>query len=264
MNANHFADPATRSAYETGFARFYDRYYTGWTDEFGPGLVDLFDTMARPAEGVPRALDIGCGSGKLALALAESGWQVLGYDLSPEMVGIATARLAGSPYAGAATFEQRDCASFDVSQPVDAVVAAEAPINHLLTPEAVRSCFASVAAALRPGGLFVFDLYEPAHFRHWNSIVVHEDDSSLMVKRGMWDDTAATGVRRMSGAVDTDGGVFRFAQSVYSRAYPEVDVERWLRDAGLSRLDSALPVPACGCAKPDVAPCRIVYVAVRS
>ena len=106
--------------------------------------------------GCRAALDVGCGSGAFARELAGRSDTVLGLDLSPEMVGLARARLAGR--AGVeirvADFAEAElpAGSFDC-------VASVATLHHL----PLRSALVKMAALLRPGGvLLVLDLHRSA------------------------------------------------------------------------------------------------------
>lgn len=56
------------------------------------------------------------------------------------------------------TFLQADMRAFDTDKPVDAVTCLYASLNHLLDPDDLSRTFTRVAAHLRPGGVFVFDL----------------------------------------------------------------------------------------------------------
>lgn len=107
------------------------------------------------------ALEVGCGTGAFARALAERFARVVAIDLSPEMIRIARDRSRAYPNIGYRTEDLLQCAlppaSFDC-------VAAIATLHHLPMPQALEK----LAAALRPGGvLLVLDLYRPATASDW-------------------------------------------------------------------------------------------------
>ncbi len=111
-----------------------------------------------------RVLDIACGTGSMALRLHEHGLDVLGFDASFEMVRLARqkADAAGRP----TRFWCGDMENFSLRSPVDVVVCCYDSLNYCLDLAAVSRVFRSVEAALRPGGLFIFDVCTERNSRH--------------------------------------------------------------------------------------------------
>jgi 2-polyprenyl-3-methyl-5-hydroxy-6-metoxy-1,4-benzoquinol methylase len=100
------------------------------------------------------ALDIGCGTGAFARSLAERSDHVLGIDLSPEMVRVATSRSEGY-----SNIEYRVADVMEVDLPGEQYdcIASIATLHHMPMDAILRK----MKAALRPGGtLLVLDLYE--------------------------------------------------------------------------------------------------------
>ncbi|WP_338325944.1 methyltransferase domain-containing protein, partial [Thermomonospora catenispora] len=121
----------------------YDSAF-GYVSAHGAPLVDLLDP--QPDE---RIIDLGCGTGTLAAAIAERGATVLGIDGSPEMIAQASATYPDLNFAVG------DAHTFTTSEPYDAVASNAA--LHWMTrdPDAVLK---AVHAALRPGGRFVAEM----------------------------------------------------------------------------------------------------------
>jgi trans-aconitate methyltransferase len=117
----------------------YDQKHS-FVSEYGQSLVALLDP--QPAE---RILDLGCGTGRLTKAIAETGAETLGIDSSANM--IATAR---SQYPGI-FFEQADAADFSFPSPFDAIFS-NAVLHWILDAESVVRC---ISRSLRTGGRFV-------------------------------------------------------------------------------------------------------------
>jgi len=139
--------------------RVADRYDESAADMFDPGVVapvvDFLVELARDGA----TLELGIGTGRIALPLAERGLEVHGIDASPAMV----ARLRAKPGGDAIPVRLGDFA--DVGVAVDGgfgvVLVAFNTLFNLSTAEAQRRCFANVASRLRPGGAFVVEAYVP-------------------------------------------------------------------------------------------------------
>lgn len=100
-----------------------------------------------------RVLDAGCGPGLVAEAFLEAGCDVLGVDLSAEMIRRAQARCAR--FGERARFEQRSLFDLEPGAPLDAALSRNV-LHHLEEPQAF---LARQAALVRPGGaVLAFDL----------------------------------------------------------------------------------------------------------
>ncbi len=166
-------------AYES-FALVYDRLmaempYDRW-------LAFLQQCLA---DGDVRTLvDLGCGTGNLALPLAAQGYRVMGVDNSPEMLAIAEQKRlnmhSGAGHAvGTLQFVESDMCDFETPEPVDAVYSFCDSINYVTEEADVQRLFANVRRALRAGGLFVFDVHTDAKFAEYaesQPFVLNDDD----------------------------------------------------------------------------------------
>ena len=142
------------------FAWFYHRY---WNEEFHALAFPILERIwLRRLPAGAQILDVCCGTGYLAALLAERGYQVSGFDASPEMVRYAREK------APAADFQVGEAASFRAAGQYDAAVSTFDSLNHILEKDALEAAFRNTAAALKPGGLLAFDmLLEEAYQTHW-------------------------------------------------------------------------------------------------
>jgi SAM-dependent methyltransferase len=136
-------------------AAFYD--LTTAADRGLDGDIDLYAGQA-PAGG--SVLELGAGTGRVTLALAERGLQVLGVDLAPTMLAQAQAKLARAApeIRDRVRFRRGDMASLNLGETFDAVIAPYFALAHLPAGAAWRNVFAGVARHLRPGGRAAFHL----------------------------------------------------------------------------------------------------------
>jgi len=138
----------TGAYYQSDLAWVHHRGYSHHVAITSPGILQLLRDadLARGA----RVLDIGCGSGLLALELLRAGYVVHGVDASPAMISLAR------EHAPAATFEVVRLPS---SLPeADAVVSTGHVLNYLDTPDDIARALAELARAVRPGGVLAIDL----------------------------------------------------------------------------------------------------------
>ena len=111
-------------------------------------------------------LELGCGTGRVGLPLAQDDRAVVGLDLSPAMLQRALAKRAGlAPEVQARTaFVLGDMTDFDLGHRFDAVIAPYFGVSHLPAGEARRKTMACIARHLQPGGLAVLHAVLPAVF----------------------------------------------------------------------------------------------------
>jgi SAM-dependent methyltransferase len=134
--------------------RYYDILF-GWDRD---AEAASYDAILRERAGPPprRVLELGAGSGQLAVRLARLGWEVGALDWSAAMLAYAEGAAAE---AGVAMHPiQADMRSFTVAEPFDAAVCALGTLAMLPGPAAVTAHLRATAAALAPGAPYVVDL----------------------------------------------------------------------------------------------------------
>jgi SAM-dependent methyltransferase len=138
------------SAYD-GFAPTYDIWSADMTED-----VDFYVALAREANGP--IVELAVGSGRVAIPIAErTGKKVIGIDSSPAMLAVARERAA----AAGVDLELRedDMRDFGLDEPAALVYCPFRGLLHLPTWADRRRVFERVAAALRPGGTFAWNVF---------------------------------------------------------------------------------------------------------
>ena len=126
------------------------RYDVGTAEMPVEPVIDFLAALA----GEGAALELGIGTGRIALPLAQRGVRVHGIDLSPQMV----AKLREKPGAEAIDVTIGDFATTRVEGTFALVYLVFNTIGNLTTQEAQLACFQNGAAHLEPGGCFVIEV----------------------------------------------------------------------------------------------------------
>jgi SAM-dependent methyltransferase len=122
-----------------------------------PAVVDpAVSFLADLAAGGP-ALELGVGTGRIALPLSRRGAPVHGIELSPAMV----AQLRAKPGSDAIAVTIGDFSTTEVGGTFVLAYLVRNTITNLTTQDAQVDCFRNVAAHLEPGGFFVIEVYVP-------------------------------------------------------------------------------------------------------
>lgn len=202
-------------------------------------LRELLDRHPAPGR---RALDLACGTGTLALLLAEDGWLVTGLDVSAAMLREAAAKVSASPARGSVAFVRADMrAAVPAVAPAafDLATCTYDSLNYMASAADLAACFAAAAAALAPGGLYVADMNTRHFLAHdWEACLIVEQPRYVQIERSAFDPANDSSSMRVTGFVgDDDAGYERFDELHVERAYPPEQVAALLAAAGL-RLEA--------------------------
>ena len=138
-----------KETYNQRCADVYDQWF-GYFDEAAVGVLEEL-------AGGGRALELGIGTGAVALPLAARGVDVVGVDASAEMV----AALRAKPGGETLPVSMGDFADVNVEGEFSLVYVVYNTLFALRTQEEQVRCFQGVAARLAPGGSFVVEAFVP-------------------------------------------------------------------------------------------------------
>ncbi|ANB58435.1 methyltransferase type 12 [Anoxybacillus sp. B7M1] len=219
------------------FAYWYDELmkeapYDKWK-EFVNKKVEQYGR-----KGTKRLLDVGCGTGELAVRLAQSGFSVTGVDQSENMLAIAQAK-AEQHHVHIEFFEQ-DMRDLNGFSPFDAVLIFCDSLNYLPTEQDVQQTFRRIYELLHKDGLLLFDVHSIYKMDHifQDAVFASNDESISYIWLCNALDTPHTVVHELTFFVqEEDGRYERYDEDHIQRTFPAFQYEQWLKEAGFTVME---------------------------
>jgi len=149
--------------------------------------VDFYYEILKQEGLKPRtAVDLACGTGSVTAILAQKGLQVIGVDMSEEMLTVASQK-AGDIHP-APWFICQSLQSLRLPKAVDLAVCALDSLDYITDPADCQEAIRRVYKYLNPGGIFIFDVNTPEKLRAMDGqVFLDEDDDVYCVWRGEFD-----------------------------------------------------------------------------
>lgn len=180
-----------------------------------------------------RILEVACGTGQVGVGLARRGWRVTGLDVRREMIAFLQERAAAEGVRIDALCA--DMTAFEVASPFAAAYNPMSSFRLLERDAGVDAHLRSVAAALRPDGVYVLDVELSASLR----------EPAPTTSEGWEMSRGKITVRAENEAVHVvDGGVERvlaWGQEGHLRAYTQESFARRIAASGAFRIESWHP-----------------------
>lgn len=217
-------------------APFYDAInqeidYKKWADF----IEEIFKKECK--ERPELVLDLGCGTGKMTLELANRGYDMTGIDYAPDMLNIARneAEKAGHDILWLC----QDMREFELYGTVDAAVCCLDCINHLESTEDLEKCLSLVHNYLIPDGIFVFDVNGRYKFEN-----IYADRTYAMEEEGavcVWENYYDRESRLCDFYITLfkeceDGRYERYDESQTERMYTLAEMKEALSKCGMEFL----------------------------
>ncbi len=219
----------------TGFAGMYDEFmqdtpYEKW-------LKFITETLKAYGINGGLALDLGCGTGTLTEAMAEQGFDMIGIDLSEEMLRIAMEKKEASGHD--ILYLCQDMCEFELYGTVGAVICMCDSINYLTEEEDVAETFRLVNNYLDPSGIFIFDfntVYKYETVIGDTTIAENREDCSF-IWENYYDPEEAINEYEVT-FFQKEGELYRkFTEVHYQKGYIPEQVRSLLQKAGLKVLE---------------------------
>ena len=142
-----------------------------------------FEILKREGLRPRTAVDLACGTGSVALLLAEKGLSVTAVDLSEEMLTVAAQKAQEAPNPPA--FVCQPLQELRLPRGVDLAVCALDSLDYITDPSDCAEAIRRVYKVLNPGGIFIFDVNTPEKLRAMDGqVFLDEDEDVYCVWRG--------------------------------------------------------------------------------
>ncbi len=217
-----------------GFAPLYDALtfdvdYQGMCDFIHQRLTE---------NGVPKnglVLDLACGTGTLTVALSSLGYEMLGADLSEDMLSVARQK----PGAESILFLNQSMDEFELYGTVDAIVCVLDSLNYLTDPKALEKTLSLCANYLNPNGVLLFDVNSEYKFSTvlGQETYTYETDDIFYCWENEYDPSSKLCDLYLTFFCLEESGLYRRVDEVHTqRAYTEKEIESAIFKAGLSLI----------------------------
>lgn len=216
----------------SSFAAFYDSLQSDVMYEQRAGYIaKLFKKYDRlPTQ----LLDVACGTGGFSLQFAKMGMAVTAADPSPEMLSVAQKKASATDLDIMLVCQS----ARDTKLPyaVDGAVCCLDSINHIIDKRELKASFRAVAAAIKYGGLFIFDVNTPFKHRNilsGNTFVIENDDVYCVWQNSDCEKNGIVGICLDFFGKDADGKYIRTTEEFAERAYTDEEIRDMLEPVGL-------------------------------
>jgi ubiquinone/menaquinone biosynthesis C-methylase UbiE len=218
------------------FAYFYTK---GPYPQYSERMVELLPPVLARFDAQPQTiLDIACGEGTFAVAMAKKGFRVTGVDQSPQMLQLARER--AEQENAKVEFLLQDMRSLPFEDRFDLVTCWFDSLNYILELEGLRKTFAGVYRALKKAGLFVFDMntvYGLAVDWQRHHCYVQQDTSELFeIHFPSYDLENNIATMRITGFVKEGDDWTRMDEVHKERGYTPEDIRQCSEEMGFQEL----------------------------
>jgi SAM-dependent methyltransferase len=179
----------------------YDRIHASLYDQFATGVegdVDFYVSEAR-IQGAP-VLELGCGTGRILIPIAQAGISILGLDRSRAMLSVASDKAArlDAEARNSIQLVQGDMRSFNFAQRFNLVIIPYRGFLHLLTVDDQKQALIRIRQHLAPSGRLILNFFDVdlTHIGNQNSsdsVFLTRDSEFIDTNTGhrfvVWDNT---------------------------------------------------------------------------
>ena len=213
-------------------------------------VVEFYFQILQCENLQPRtAVDLACGTGSVAVLLAEKGLNVVAVDMSEEMLCVASQK--AQELENPPIFVCQKLENLSLPKGVDLAVCALDSIDYITNPEDCAKAMKRIYRALNPGGCFIFDVNTPEKLRAMDGqVFLDEDDDVYCVWRGAFDAETNICSYGMDLFQRNGNAWYRSFEEHCEYAYSAEQLVGYLKTAGFTHIeiygDRTLDKPGAG------------------
>lgn len=179
-------------------------------------------------------LDLGCGTGSMTNLMAQKGYEMMGVDLSEDM--LAVAREKATEAGLDVIYLNQDMTELDLYGTVDGVISCGDALNYILDEEDLLMAFKKVNMFLNPGGLFIFDMNTLYKFKDVlgnKTYAENQEDQAYIWENYFYEDESINEYEVNIFMKNDEGTFTKTTEIHHERAYSVAELKGLLEAAGM-------------------------------
>lgn len=226
--------------------------------------ADYIETLINDNNSPGRKiLDLGCGTGKITLLLAQKGFSLLGVDKSIEMLSQAEQRFRA--YNLNIPLFRQDIRNFSLPEKVDVVISTFDTLNYCVNNYELEQVLKNIYKVLKKDGLLIFDLNTDYYLQEelGNNIFTYNTEELSYIWENEYDDKEKLTYMNITFfSLDTKTGQYnRFVEHHIQRDYQIEEVKKILQGIGFQIINVYGKLKTCPPSKKDK---KIFYIAKKN
>ena len=216
----------------SGFASVYDRYMDNIPyDTWAENIEKLFKKYNMPMEIV---CDLGCGTGQVTRRLKNKGYDMIGIDMSYDMLMEAM----NAENSEDILYLCQDMRQFELYGTVGAVVSLCDSINYLENTEELLTVCKLVNNYLDPKGLFIFDVKTVEYYKKLGCTTIAENrEEGSFIWENEFDEETRDNAYYLTIYEENEEGTFdRIEEEHLQHAFTIEEIKKAIKDSGLELL----------------------------
>lgn len=216
------------------FAKIYDKLQDIDYDSFVKYYEQIFKKVGLNPKLI---LDLACGTGNIAIPMAMLGYDMIGIDLSEEMLGIAAEKARENSLD--ILLLNQDMTEFELYGTVDAAVCALDGINYLTLDGELDQTLSLIKNYLNPGGVFIFDINTEYKLKNvlGNNTFVYDEEDTYCIWSNSYDPEDKICGFNLDFFIKTETGLYRrFEEYQEERAYSVEEIKTAIVRSGLTLI----------------------------
>lgn len=205
----------------TDFAYVYDKLIDQDYEKWADYIEDIFKKHGVNPKLV---LDLGCGTGSITNILAKRGYDMIGVDLSSDMLNVAREKACEDNLD--VLYLCQDIREFELYGTVDAIICTLDVLNYITNPDDLKQVFSLVKNYLNPDGIFIFDINTEHKLKNilGNNTFINEENGIFYTWENEYSEN--TSYQYLTFFAETENGLYeRFDENHIQRAYTTEEIK---------------------------------------